>query len=133
MGALKSALTAIFNANNYTSSSSGIASKKIPVNESNGLPSGQIGMSDLASVLGDGSIQIDNANNCIKAGTYNFPDTAIGHPTGNGHMSLEVITWTSFVKQTATRAVNGEIYVRAYNFNNGTWTPWYQVQVSQLT
>lgn len=52
MGALKAALTAIFNANNYTSATSGIASKKIPVNESNGLPSGQIGMSDLASVLG---------------------------------------------------------------------------------
>lgn len=52
MGALKAALTAIFSANTYTSSTSGIASKKIPVTESNGLPSGQIGMSDLASVLG---------------------------------------------------------------------------------
>lgn len=52
MGNLKAALTAIFNTNTYTSSTSGIASKKIPVTESNGLPSGQIGMSDLASVLG---------------------------------------------------------------------------------
>jgi len=54
MGALKTALTAIFNANNYNSSSSGIASKNIPVTESSGLPSGQISMDNLAKVLGIG-------------------------------------------------------------------------------
>lgn len=130
MGTLKNALTAIFNANNYTSSTSGIASKKIPVTESNGLPSGQIGMSDLASVLGGIVTSYSTAidlNDIIEIGGYfvNWRDGISNVPSGlntSFHLIVENPVGGRLI-QTIVNASNASTYKRIRK-NTGDWSAW---------
>lgn len=149
MGALKSALTAIFNANNYTSSTSGIASKKIPVNESNGLPSGQIGMSDLASVLGGTTRHVFISDNgagleekdVAKWICQNYPDKSLFTFDGGWSSTSTRGMFKLFIGNTSDLDSNGypkyacgyfiryvsgaNPYFKAINIYNGTVTEKY--------
>ena len=145
MGTLKNALTALFNANNYTPSTSGIASKKISVTETSGLPTGQIGMNDLASVLGalGSPITLTNSedlDNIRDTGLYRWGSTGSGpanSPLTDGAGAAVVIkvnTITSiqvvFATSSSDTQYSGQPFMTVRVYSNG-WRPW--VNVGKVT
>lgn len=68
----------------------------------------------------------------MKAGIYYIAGTTQHHPTGQGTMLLEVYTWSGFVKQVATRAINGETYLRTYDSNASSWDRWYRYTLTAI-
>jgi len=141
MGALKAALTAIFNANNYTSATDGIKDKTVPVAESNGLPSGKIGMRELSTLIGMTYITVEsgtNLDNIKDAGFYAVGSQSVaqsitGGPTGfspsSGFVIVFLSGYTNNSNQSTRRSYGfqiilyrNDIYYRY--LASGTWGAW---------
>ena len=138
MGALKSALTAIFNANNYTASTSGISNKNIPVNESSGLPSGQIGMSELASFVNQTQFTYlsndDDLNNYVGNGLRlqgNGSDSILNKPDSSLHNFIVFVFKQSNNRYIQVMIVinSEEIYYRVYST---IWKNWWKVNATKI-
>ena len=135
MGALKAALTAIFNTNNYTASTSGISSKKIPVTESSGLPTGQIGMAALASVMEGRDftpLTSGDLNSYVTPGDRMVvsPSSSVSNrPITTATICVFVIGSSSYKFQLAFAPSQGTFYLRTYS---GGWLAWKLVSMTAV-